>query len=193
VVRLIPHALSGSRILLAYPFFLAMRAEEATAALAGAILFGVAVGTDLLDGWLARRLGTASAAGRLIDHTADCTFVVVGLAGAAARGAVPLMLAVLVALAFLQYAGDSFLVHRHRTLRMSSLGRWNGVLYFVPLAGDLLVRLGFPELSTAVRLLSWALVVTTVVSMGERARAVVLSRRTAPGSRAAEREDRSPR
>jgi CDP-diacylglycerol--glycerol-3-phosphate 3-phosphatidyltransferase len=177
---LIPHALSSVRLVLAYPFFLSMRAEGFGEALLGAVFFGIAVGTDLLDGRLARRFGTASARGRALDHTADFVFVVAGLAGAALRGALPMALPILVTLAFAQYAVDSLLIHRSGELRMSSLGRWNGVLYFVPLGGDLLVRLGLSWLALAVRLVSWGLVLTTTLSMAERARAVARSRRGIP-------------
>jgi len=52
VARLIPHALSLSRIALAYPFLLAMRGESTTAALLAALLFivGVARDDDALQG-----------------------------------------------------------------------------------------------------------------------------------------------
>jgi phosphatidylglycerophosphate synthase len=191
--RLIAHALSVLRLALAYPFFLAMGEEAPIVALGAALLFVTAVATDILDGWVARRLGTASPAGRVLDHIADFVFVVLGLLGAALRGALTLWLPILVAAAFLQYAGDSRLVRAREGLLMSPLGRWNGILYFVPLGGDILVRLGLSMLAPAVRLVAAALVVTTLLSMGERALALFRSRRKSPGSPAAETEDRSRR
>jgi phosphatidylglycerophosphate synthase len=193
VVRLIPHALSVARIALAYPFLLAMRGEGTGAALLAALLFSLAVTSDVLDGRAARRLGTASAKGRLLDHTADFTFVVLGLVGAAMKGALSPWLPIVVTLAFLQYVTDSWLVQPREGLRMSRLGRWNGILYFFPLAGDILARLVLPQLVPAVRLVALALVITTLLSMAERALALYRVRRTAPGSRAEETEARSRR
>ena len=180
--RLIPDLLSLSRLALAYPFFRAMQLDGSSAAWVAAACFVAAVVTDLLDGRLARRLGTVSARGRALDHTSDFVFVASGLFGAAIRGALPVWLPLLVSLAFLQYVLDSLVLHRSRELRLSRLGRWNGVLYFVPAAGDILVRLGFALLAPAVPLVAWALVFTTLLSMGERARSGWLSRRRAPGS-----------
>ena len=40
---------------------------------------------------------------------------------------------VLIVFAFSQYVADSYWLHRAKQLRMSFLGRWNGVLYFAPL------------------------------------------------------------
>jgi hypothetical protein len=88
---------------------------------------------------------------------------------------------------------DSYWGHRGRALRTSALGRWNGVLYFAPLGGDVLVRLGLRALGPVVTVLAWALVVSTVVSMGERLWALTRTGRTARESPAGEREDRPRR
>ena len=52
---------------------------------------------------------------------------------------------------------------------MSALGRWNGILYFVPLGGALLVALGLDFLAAPTRWVAWALVVATLVSIADRA------------------------
>ena len=157
------------------------------------ITVAVAVATDVLDGRIARGRGTASAAGALFDHTTDCLFVTAGLAAVAVRGAVPWALPVLVVAAFAQYVADSYWLHRGRSLRTSRLGRWNGILYFAPLVGDVLVGLGWSGLRPAVTLLAWVLVASTLVSMAERLWAVRGLRRTARGSLAAGTADRSRR
>jgi len=187
------NALTAARVLLAVPFaFLMARGDAWSAALAGLVLLA-AITTDILDGVLARRRGTATAGGRLFDHTADCLFVTTGLAAGAVRGGVPWILPVLVAVAFTQYVVDSYWGHRGRALRTSGLGRWNGILYFVPLGGDVLVRLGLGGLDPVVTVVAWALVASTVVSMGERAWALTRRSRTARGSPAGETADRPPR
>ena len=83
---------------------------------------------------------------------------------------------------FAQYFVDSYFVHRQRALRGSRLGRYNGILYFVPLCLDILVRLGFNFLQPVLTLLVWLLVVSTLVSMGQR----LVSTRRAPELPAAE-------
>ncbi len=67
-----------------------------------------------------------------------------GLAGAAMTGAVTPLLPVLVPIAFGQYVVDSYVWHRQRQLRASFLGRWNGILYFVPLVLIAASRLHLP-------------------------------------------------
>jgi phosphatidylglycerophosphate synthase len=91
----------------------------------------------------------------------------------------------LVVAAFAQYVVDSYWLHRGRSLRTSRLGRWNGILYFVPLVVDILIRLGWGALRPVLTLLVWALVASTLVSMAERLWAVRELRRTARASLAA--------
>jgi hypothetical protein len=106
------------------------------------------------------------------------------------------VLPLLVAAAFEQYVIDSYWLHRERELRMSSLGRWNGILYFAPLVGDVLVRtgtlaaLGLGGLAPLVLWIAWGLVASTLVSIADRA--IALTRR-GPGSHGAGTRDRSPR
>jgi phosphatidylglycerophosphate synthase len=160
--------LSASRLVLALPFaWLVLRADGRAAA-----LFALAVLTDLIDGPIARRSGAASPLGRLLDHAADFAFVCAGLTAAALRGAVPGLLPAAIALAFAQYAFDSYFLHREPGLRMSWLGRWNGVLYFAPLGGVCLAALGVPDLGSATRALAWLLIASTALSIADRLRGV---------------------
>ena len=139
---------------------------------AAAVLFTLAVVTDLLDGPLARRLGQTSAFGGVADHATDAVFVTVVLAGLASVTPVPWILPPLIAAAFLQYLLDSR-AHAGRPLRASWLGRVNGIGYFVAAGTPLywnLLGLGAPgELLVAA--LAWLLVATTLASMIDRARA----------------------
>ncbi len=161
--------LTALRLLLVVPIgMLVASAHEQSARLAAVALL-IAIATDLADGPLARRLGTASPLGGTFDHTTDFLFVVSGLSGGVARGAVPWLLPTLIVAAFAQYAIDSYWLHRHGGLRGSKLGRYNGILYFVPVCGDTLVRLGLAFLRPAVTLVCWLLVLSTCVSMLQRA------------------------
>jgi phosphatidylglycerophosphate synthase len=183
------NGLTGLRLVLVPALVGAILAE---AAWVGALVFGIAVATDMADGRIARRREEVSPLGGVLDHAVDAAFVTAGTAALAAQGELPLLLPVLITAAFLQYAIDS------RTseggLRGSRLGRWNGIAYYaavaVPLVRDA-AGLGWPA-PARVRALGWLLVASTLVSMAGRLRRARRSRR-APGSPGAGRAGRSPR
>jgi len=181
------NAISVTRLLLALPFTLVMFHPDPRFALFAGVLFLVAILSDVIDGMIARRSGSTSALGRTLDHTADFVFVTSGLSAASLRGPIPWLLPLLITLAFLHYVVGSFRVRRQLELRMSRLGRWNGILYFVPLGGEILARLGLPELMAPAVWVSWALVVTTLVSIGERLGSLQLRPPATPGSPGARR------
>lgn len=137
--------------------------------LAAGGLFALAAATDLADGRVARRRGEASPLGGLVDHAADATLCVVGLAAWAGRGELPVLLAPLVAAAFVQYVLDSRAL-AGRTLRTSALGRWNGIAYYVlvavPIYRDAL-GLGGPGRGWILAA-GWLLLASTAVSMAGR-------------------------
>lgn len=161
------NALTTLRLVSA-PFFhvALMQGDSARAVL----LFWLAVATDVADGRVARARGESSSLGGLLDHATDASFVVLGLWALGQRGLVPELLPAVVALAFFQYVLDSKSL-AGRPLRTSLLGRWNGVLYFVPL-GIVATRdglaLGWPP-DLLVRGIGMALLVSTLVSMADRA------------------------
>lgn len=147
--------------------------------LLAAALFTVAALSDFFDGRVARARGETSALGGLFDHATDALFVAATLAAAASHHQVTMVLPPLVLLAFAQYALDSSVL-QGRALRGSVLGRINGIGYFV-LAGFAIgipcVRALLPAAAPATNLLaqaawltSWALCLTTVLSMLNRAR-----------------------
>ncbi len=176
------NALSLSRLLLALPFGLLMLGSDAASALWAAALFCIAILTDLIDGPLARHQGTVSKLGGALDHGADFVFVTAGLSAMAWRGVIPWLLPLLIVLAFAQYVIDSLWIDRRRELRMSAIGRYNGILYFVPVGVDIGVRLGLAALASSNRWLGWLLVATTLISMGDRLLARPPRSRTAPDS-----------
>ena len=170
------HVLTSVRLLLAGPVALALARPGLTDAWALFVLLTMAALTDYVDGKVARSRGTASPGGQLFDHGTDCLFVTAGLSGAAAVGMVPWALPILIPIAFTQYVLDSFCIYRQKRLRMSSIGRWNGVLYFVPpffVAGSRLVLpSGLPSvLATAALFGSYLLVASTILSIIDRATA----------------------
>ena len=168
------NALTAVRLALALPVAFALARPERLAPGVAVILIVVAIATDFLDGAVARRQGTASASGMLFDHSTDCCFVTSGLTGAAIAGSITPILPALIPFAFGQYVVDSYVWHRQRQLRASFLGRWNGILYFVPIALVAASRLSFPAgfaslLRLAARVLVYLLVASTLLSMLDRA------------------------
>ena len=163
------NALTALRLILVAPFaFFMARGDVRSAAIALAI-WAVALITDFLDGPIARRRGTVTALSGTFDHTTDFLFVTSGIFAGAYRGVFPWILPTLIVAAFAQYFIDSYWIHRHAKLRGSKLGRYNGILYFVPTCVDALIRLGVHVLRPLLVIFIWGLVVSTLVSMVQRA------------------------
>jgi CDP-diacylglycerol--glycerol-3-phosphate 3-phosphatidyltransferase len=162
------NALTAVRLLLVLPFAFFMAQGDRRSAVFALIIWVVALITDFLDGPIARRRGTVTAWSGTFDHTSDFLFVTSGLFAGASRGAFPWILPILITAAFAQYVIDSYWIHRHTKLRGSKLGRYNGILYFVPSFMDILIRMGLGFLAPLLTLLVWLLVLTTLLSMGQR-------------------------
>lgn len=170
---MIAHGLTLLRLLLALPCGLAFAWPQLLPPGLLLAMIAAAIASDCADGAIARRQGTASPGGQLFDHFADCIFVTACLAGAAHAGLVPALLPLVVLVAFAQYVLDSRLLYRQKRLRMSVLGYWNGILYFVPVVVLALARLdmlaGVAELlEQAARILAWLLVVSSLISIVDR-------------------------
>jgi phosphatidylglycerophosphate synthase len=179
------NGLTATRLAAAPVFFHLVVGEVWWAACA---LFWLAVASDLVDGRLARARGETSVLGGLLDHGSDAAFVTLGGCALAATGRAPVWLPALIALAFLQYVLDSRSLEG-RALRTSLLGRWNGILYFVP-PGIVVTReaLGLATPSDVVVVaIGWVLVGSTVISMADRLLALLTGAR-APASRPSARE-----
>src|SRR5438445_884653 len=88
------NALTLSRLLLAPALATAVLSRSP---ITGAALFWLAVGTDLADGFVARRYGEETPFGGLADHVADAAFVTTGTAALAHLGALPVLLPWLIA------------------------------------------------------------------------------------------------
>lgn len=169
------NALTSMR-LIAAPYFYWLIVNQSWRA--ACLIFWLAVASDVMDGRLARARSETSAFGGLLDHASDATFVVLGQMALFMEGWVPALLPLLIAAAFVQYALDSRVLAGH-VLRASFLGRWNGILYFIP-PGVIVTRGAF-DLSIPpdwiVVFLAWALVVSTMVSMAARLTALISATR----------------
>ena len=162
------NALTAVRLLLVVPFAFFMAKGDERSALFALTAWAVALATDFLDGPIARRRRTVSALSGAFDHTSDFFFVVTGIFAGALRGAFPWILPICIAAAFAQYVIDSYWIHRQVKFRGSKLGRYNGMLYFVPPGIDILIRLGMRFLHPLLTIWVWGLVLSTLVSMGQR-------------------------
>jgi len=134
--------------------------------------FVAVVASDLLDGFVARRRGETSALGTMLDHGADALFVTTLCAVAAMLGLLPSLLAPMITLAFIQYVLDSVADGKPK-LRPSQMGRSNGIAYFIVTGAAIAVQFFARGTDPATYLLmasGWILVITTIVSIADRAR-----------------------
>jgi len=162
------NALTALRLLLVVPFAFFMSKGDLRSAIFALLVWVVALITDFLDGPIARRRGTVTAWSGTFDHTTDFLFVTSGLFAGAFREVFPWILPILIVAAFSQYVIDSYWIHRHAKLRGSKLGRYNGMLYFVPTCMEIIIRLGVRWLQPLLTIFVWMLVLSTLVSMGQR-------------------------
>ena len=88
----VPNLLSGARLLMApFAFYFIVQTDWTVAA----IILIASIGTDLLDGFLARRWNQTSAFGGLIDHGSDAILVTTMLSAEVILDLVPAILPVL--------------------------------------------------------------------------------------------------
>lgn len=167
----LPNTISGLRLLASLPaaYFTCQRQWL----LAGIIVLAAIV-TDFLDGWVARRRAQATIFGGLLDHGSDAVFVIATLTALSALDMVPVLLPVLVAIAFMQYVLDSSAL-AGQPLRASLLGRYNGIAYFVLVSVAIgQEALQFNLLDTSwIYWAAWALIISTLVSISDRLIALV--------------------
>jgi phosphatidylglycerophosphate synthase len=99
----------------------------------GLVFLGV-VSSDILDGWLARRLRQTSHVGRILDHTCDVLFILSALSTFVVRGLAPWWLPASIAWAFLLYVMNLWWwppVQPWRRFLGGRLGHLGGILYYV--------------------------------------------------------------
>jgi phosphatidylglycerophosphate synthase len=133
------------------------------------LVFWLAVASDFIDGRVARARGETSTFGGVLDHASDAIFVTLGQVALVKAGLIPVYLPLLVVAAFFQYVFDSRIL-AGRELRASSIGRWNGILYFFP-PGIIVTRealgLAVPP-DSMILVFAWLLSASTLISMGDR-------------------------
>ena len=86
--------------------------------------------SDILDGKIARKQGNSSPLGGFFDHATDAILVTTGCLALAQSEIIGFGLVWLIPTAFIQYSLDSRILSGY-ALRSSSVGRINGIGYFV--------------------------------------------------------------
>jgi cardiolipin synthase len=122
-VLTIPNLLSAARIV-AIPLFCWLTARTDTR-LAGIALFAIVVGTDWLDGYVARRLGQVSELGRILDPVADRLAIAAGILTFTIVGIFPFWAALLVLVrdVAVLLGGATLLWARHLRIDVRGIGK----------------------------------------------------------------------
>ena len=173
--------LTAIRLLLVIPVAMAIANASLFASWFLLALIAIAIASDYFDGKVARALKTASARGMLFDHGTDFIFVTIALFALSTIGLSSVLLPLLIVVAFSQYVLDSYFLFKHKQLRMSFLGRWNGIFYFVPIVLVAASRLpAFDQAQDNFNLIivysNYALTISTLASIVDRAIAPMLQK-----------------
>jgi phosphatidylglycerophosphate synthase len=173
--------LTAIRLLLVIPVAMAIANESLFTSWLLLALIVIAIASDYFDGKVARALKTASARGMLFDHGTDFIFVTIALFALSTIGLSSVLLPLLIVVAFSQYVLDSYFLFKQKQLRMSFLGRWNGIFYFVPIVLVAASRLpAFEQAQDNFNLIivysNYTLTVSTLASIVDRAIAPMLQK-----------------
>jgi CDP-diacylglycerol--glycerol-3-phosphate 3-phosphatidyltransferase/cardiolipin synthase len=168
-LRDLPNVLSLSRVLFAAGFV----ALDGTAARAGII--GVAGLTDVLDGWLARRLDVATRWGALLDPAADRIFVLAAALTLIASGGMTAAAAIVLLARDIATAIGFLVALALRRFRPTEFkARWLGKLVTVLQFATLLAAVAAPAITGPMLVLvavsaAWSIVDYTVALWRSRA------------------------
>jgi phosphatidylglycerophosphate synthase len=153
--RAIPTGITVLRLPCAIWFFFAYRPLQ-TWTLG---LLMVAIVTDLLDGYLARRMKVASSCGAYWDVTADFLFVLAAFAAFVRHGFYPFWILLLMGAMFVQF----LLTSRQGRPVYDPVGKYYGTFLFISIG----ITLVFPS-GIVFRVILVSLLGLTLVSLGSR-------------------------
>ena len=153
----IPNVLSMLRLALVPVFLAFVVLEDYIAAFAVLVVAGL---TDLLDGFLARRLGQVTRLGQLLDPAADRLYIFAALVGLAANDLVPWWIVVVIIArdAFLLVLGVVLANHGYGPLPVHQLGK---VATFALFFGLPVIMLGIavPAVEPVSEPVGWAITI----------------------------------
>jgi cardiolipin synthase len=174
ITTYLPNLISLTRLGLAVVMYYSIVQEEWLTAM---VILCIAILSDLLDGFLARKFNRTSNIGGVLDHGSDAIFVAVSIAALAHHGFAPALLGLLILIAFLQYLLDSKSLSG-RPLRASFIGRYNGIAYYV-FAGLPIIQINLEIIVIPFDWfvwIGWGLVLTTTISMIDRLETLISKR-----------------
>lgn len=151
----IPSQISAIRILLAVLFFLVLSKDLTLAT----IIFTIAMLTDALDGYTARKLDSASSAGAYLDVTADFILVFAGFSGLVSLGFYPFWVILLVVFMFLQFLATS----KTRKPIYDPVGKYYGFFLFLVILTTLTLQNQFLNVILVI-----LMVIFTIISLSSR-------------------------
>jgi cardiolipin synthase len=151
----IPNLLSMLRLALVPPFLVLIIVGDYVAAL---IVLIVASLTDLLDGYLARRLNQVTRLGQLLDPAADRLYIFAALLGLAAHGLVPWWIVIVIVArdVFLLVLGVVLANHGYGPLPVHQLGKVATFALFFGLP-VIMLGLAFPVVQPVSEPIGWAI------------------------------------
>jgi cardiolipin synthase (CMP-forming) len=122
-IATIPNLISFVRILF-IPVFVLLLLHHGTEA-AGLLLLGAVVSTDWIDGYIARRTGSVSNLGKLLDPVADRLAIAAALVTLVVRHAFPLWAALLVLVrdGLILFVGSVLLLRRGVRIDVRRMGK----------------------------------------------------------------------
>jgi cardiolipin synthase len=158
----VPNILSLTRIVMIPVFFLLI--VGGTHDMAGILVFAAVVSTDWVDGYIARRTGTVSELGKILDPTADRLVIAAGLIALVVRGAFPLWAAVLIFVRDIAVliVGVVLLARRHLRIDVRYIGKVATFSLMTAIPAISWAHLGLP-LKALAGVIGWAAFATGIV------------------------------
>lgn len=169
----LPNLITVSRLLLAFVLFVLIYVEAFW--ITAAVLFVVAASTDALDGYVARRYGTVTALGRILDPTVDKIIVCGAFVFLLEKkidfdsGVNAWMVIIVVGREMFVTSLRGFLEQQGRDFSASWVGKTKMVVQCIAVTASLLslspeVRSLFPSFNVLRDILLWTAVAVTVYS-----------------------------
>ena len=122
--NLIPSGITISRIILAFIFLFLLLNNQLRLSIA---IFIIAIFTDALDGYLARKLDAKSSAGAYLDIFADFFLILIAFIAFIFSGIYPYWILILIILVFLQFLVTS----KYKILVYDPIGKYYGAFLFI--------------------------------------------------------------
>jgi len=160
----LPNALTVLRIFLVPVLVVLLLTRAQHGLFAGAVVFGIAVATDYLDGYLARRRNEVTRLGMLLDPIADKLLTAAAFLSLVEMGRVPAWMVMIILGRELAVTGlRNVAAGRGIVIPASALGKGKMVSQVVAIF-LLLLSEAFPILDPAATVVLWGVVALTVIS-----------------------------